>query len=242
MKKKSGPLYFRIKEDIKERIEKSEFTKGQIIPTEKELCEHYHACRVTIRRALDELISEEILERGFGKSATVKCEPVPRTMNSLSGLYEELEKTGIKCSSFILSSTVIPADKEIAEKMKLQISDEVIRIERLRYASGVPLCFQELYLNHQLCPGMQLKNGEFSLYKTLDKEYGVKVQVADQTIKAAMSDYRMSAMLELPSQTCMLLVSRTAYDSGGECVEYSHTYYVSNRYQLDMTLKREEQN
>lgn len=237
--KKSGPLYFRIKEDIKERIAKNEFSKGQVMPTEKELCEEYHVCRVTIRRALDELITEGVLERGFGKSATVKCELVPRSINSLSGLYEEMEKAGIKCSSFILSSVVVPAPAETVVAMGLREGDSVLKIERLRYANGVPLCYQKLFLNYQVCKDLQLQNGEISLYTTLEEKCGITMSLAEQTIQAVTADYRISALLELPEQTCMLLVKRTAYDENSTCVEYSDTYYVSSRYKLEMTLKRE---
>lgn len=239
MQKKSGPLYYRIKEDIKERIENNEFTKGQVMPTEKELCEEYGACRVTIRRALEELIGEGILERGFGRTATVKCELVPRSMNSLSGLYEELSKSGIKCSTFILSSTVQRAESELSARMGIQENEEILRLERLRYANGIPLCYQEIFLNGRMCHGLEMKNGEVSLYNILEKKYGIRLSTAEQTIKAVVSDYRISAMLELPEQTCMLYVMRTAYDDKGTCVEFSNTYYVSTRYQLDMTLKRE---
>lgn len=65
MKDKTGPLYYRIKEDIKDKIDKNEYRKGQMMPTEKELCQEYGVCRVTVRKALEELITEGVLERGF---------------------------------------------------------------------------------------------------------------------------------------------------------------------------------
>ena len=140
MKDKTGPLYYRIKEDIKDKIDKNEYRKGQMMPTEKELCQEYGVCRVTVRKALEELITEGVLERGFGKSATVSFDKVPTSVNKLSGLFEELEKDGIKCSSFILSQEKIRGDAELQRVMRLADGNNAVRIEKLRYANGVPLC------------------------------------------------------------------------------------------------------
>lgn len=240
MKDKTGPLYYRIKEDIKDKIDKNEYRKGQMMPTEKELCQEYGVCRVTVRKALEELITEGVLERGFGKSATVSFDKVPRSVNKLSGLFEELEKDGIKCSSFILSQEKIRGDAKLQRVMRLVDGNNAVRIERLRYANGVPLCYQIIYLNDELCGGVRLSNGEYSLYGMLEKEFGVKLVYAEQTIRAVMSDHRMSALLELPEPSCMLLVTRKAYNESKICVEYSKTYYVSGRYEMNMTLKSED--
>lgn len=236
---KKGPLYYIIKEDIKDKIQAGKLKPGEILPTENRLCEEYGASRVTIRRAINELISENVLDRGFGKTATVKCETVPRSLNRLGGLHEELEKAGIKCSSFILSTSIIEAPPEIAERMSVKSLDKLMKIERLRYANGQPLCYQVLYLNHQLCKDLDVKElASRSLYAVLENEFGIKIDTATQTIKAVMATYRIAALLELPEQTCMLQVNRTAYTDTGECLEYSESVYVSNRYTLTMTLKR----
>ena len=237
--KKTGPLYFIIKEDIKRRIQEGEIKPGDVLPTENALSEEYGASRVTIRRSINELISEQVLERGFGKTATVRCETVPRSLNRLGGLHEELSQQGIKCSSFILNSTIIEANSEIAEKMNIEMGTLLFYIERLRYANGQPLCYQILYLPKALCPELDIKSlSSVSLYETLEKKFGVNISMATQTIAAVMSGYRIAALLELPEQSCMLKVSRTAYLEDESCAEYSESYYVSSRYSLNMVLKR----
>ena len=237
--KKTGPLYYRIKEDIKSKIQNGELKPGAVLPTENLLCEEYGASRVTIRRAVNELIGESVLDRGFGKTATVKCENVPRSLNRLGGLHEELEKAGIKCSSFILSSAVMDAPAEIAAHMGLGRNEKVLKIERLRYANGQSLCYQVLYLKYELCEKLDVKGlASASLYEVLERDFDVKIDTATQTISAVMATYRIAALLELPEQTCMLQVNRTAYTDTGACIEYSESAYVSNRYTLTMTLKR----
>ena len=237
--KKNGPLYFVIKENLKSQIEEGKYKAGDVLPTESRLCQEYGASRVTIRRAINELIHEDVLERGFGKTATVKCENVPRSLNRLGGLHEELEKAGIKCSSFILDSDVVDITPELLEKIEGVQGTKAWKIERLRYANGQPLCYQLLYLSYDLCRDLDVKSlSSVSLYETLENKFGIKIDNAKQTIKAVMSNYRIAALLELSEQTCMLQVNRTAYTDKDEWLEYSESYYVSNRYTLTMTLKR----
>lgn len=239
MEKKTGSLYYIIKEDLKRKIENEELKPGEVLPTENQLCEEYKASRVTIRRAINELITENVLERGFGKTATVKGDNVPRSLNRLGGLHEELEKAGIKCSSFILEAKIIEAPKAIAGYMGIGSQDKVWVIERLRYANGKPLCYQLLYLNYKLCENLDTKElSTSSLYELLEHKLGVEIDTATQSIQAVMATYRIAALLELAEQTCMLKVNRTAYTKSGECFEYSESSYVSSRYMLTMTLKR----
>ncbi len=237
--KKSRPLYFVIKEDIKEKIFSSQYKAGDVLPTESSLCEEYQSSRVTIRRAINELINENILERGFGMTARVKSTPVPRSLNHLGGLHEELTQAGIMCFSYILNAEIIKADNNLAQKLHLAVDNDLYKIERLRYANSSPLCYQKIFLPVALCPDLDEKKlAKVSLYETIEKDYGLKISYAKQTIHACMSNYKIAALLELNDLTCMLKVNRTTYLDTNECIEYSESYYVSDRYELSMTLNR----
>ncbi len=237
--KKAKPLYFIIKEDIKEKIQNGLYKLGDILPTESSLCEEYKSSRVTIRRAINELIQENVLERGFGMTARVRSSPVPRSLNHLGGLHEELTKAGIMCFSYILNSEVVKVDDILSERMNLPVGSELYSIERLRYANSNPLCYQKIYLTAALCPDLDVKKlAKVSLYETLEKDYGLKISHAKQTIQACMANYKIAALLELNDLTCMLKVKRTSYLDTNECIEYSESHYVSDRYELSMTLNR----
>ena len=67
----SVPLYKQLKEIIKEEISRGTYKRGQKIPPEVELQETYHISRITIRKALQELTDEKILERRRGKGTFV---------------------------------------------------------------------------------------------------------------------------------------------------------------------------
>lgn len=240
MKTKKVPLYFTIKKDIINKIQNHFLLPGDILPTENQLCKDYNVSRVTIRRAIEELIASGMLERQLGQSARVSESVIPRSLNNLTGLHEELETKGIKCSSFILSDEIITTPpSEIISRMNISEETPLQWIERLRYANGKSLCYQTIYLNTSICGNIDSRNlVSRSLYKTLITEKKVNISTAEQTIEACLSDHRVSALLELPQLSCLLKVSRTAYDSNGKCFEYSESSYIASRYKLSMTLGR----
>lgn len=238
-KKNSNPRYHIVKEDIKKQIDRRELNPGDYILTEGELCSLYNVSRVTVRRAIEELIAEGILQREHGKTASVVNRSIPRSLNHLGGLHEELTKAGIKCSSYILNSEEIEADEKLAQIMGLEQNSPLIRFERLRYADGLPLCYQIVYLNKPFCPDLNLAAlNSTSLYETFEKKYNLQIDYATQTISSGLSSYKVTALLELPERSCMLNIKRLTYLKGNKCIEYSESQYVSSIYNLSMTLQR----
>lgn len=234
------PLYLRIKSDIIQKIQSQELKPGMPINTEAALCKEYDVSRVTIRKAIGELIGENVLVRDFGKRPIVNEKPLKRNVsNRLNSLHEEADKNGTKCSSYILSKEIMVPPEKVCQKMGLLKDEQVVYIERLRYIDGLPVCYQELYLNRKLFPDLDEKRLVMeSLYKIIESEYGVRIEKAEQTISAVLSSYRVTAMLELSDQVCMLKVDRTAYSDKKECIEYSETQYVASRYNIEMVLWR----
>lgn len=239
VQKTGNPLYFMIGKDIREKIEKGVYREGDLLPTEKSLCEQYKVSRVTVRRAIDELVESGVLMRDFGKSASVSPRRFPRELNRLNGLYEELEAKGIKCSSYILSQKAVAADEALGKKLKCPEGEPVLQLERLRYADGVPLCYQKIYVLDRYGKKLDISAlSQSSLYRMLEERCGVILSYASQTISAELSSYRISALLELEGQVPLLKVVRQAYTEQDECIEYSENYYVSQYYNLSMTLRR----
>lgn len=232
-------MYYVVKEAIKKQIKEGLLTPGDFLPTEGELCETYQVSRVTVRRAIEELVEEGILKRDHGKTATVAPKSIPRSLNRLGGLHEELTKAGIKCSSYLLNAKETEADEKLSDSMGIEVGTPLYRIERLRYADGNPISHQILYIIKELCPELEFSAlTSTSLYELFEKQYHLNIDYALQSISSTLSSYKQAALLELPERTCMLCVKRTTYLKNKQCIEYSESYYVANRYNLSMTLQR----
>ena len=97
------PLYFQIKKDICHQIDTGELKEGDKLPTEYWYRDHYQVSRVTIRRAIEELVNENVLERERKKGAVVAGKKVNRQLNKMTSSYEDLKKMGVEFETKILS-------------------------------------------------------------------------------------------------------------------------------------------
>lgn len=238
MKNENLPLYIKTKNAIKSKIDSGEYKAGEPIPTEKNLCDIFTVSRVTIRKAISELIDEGVLIHSKGKSPIVRPDSLYRNTNRLTGLYEELAANGILCSSFILSCEVETAGDDLAGKMSINTGDKVLKLARVRYGNGKPLCYQKIYLNYKYCEGIEKENlRSSSLYGVLEDKYGIRLTKANQVISACLSSYKIAALLET-EETPLLKIERTAFLADNTCMEYSLAYYLSEKYCLYMTLER----
>lgn len=234
------PLYVKTKEAIKQKIDEKVYKPGSMLPTENELCEAFQVSRVTIRKAVSELLKEGVLIRGYARRLMVKNVVLSRGIgNELNSLQEELEQRGKKCFSYILAFEVEDISPELAVEMDLPGGSKVIHIERLRYADDIPLCYQKLYLNYELCKDLDEKQiRTVSLYSILENDLNVKIYRAEQSVTATVASYKVAAMLELPHTESLILITRRGYTDQDVCFEYSETQYVASRYSLTMTLWR----
>lgn len=233
------PLYKVLADDIKEKILCGEYKPGSLLPIEAELCRNYQVSRITVRRALETLADEDLVERSFSKTPQVKSHAIPRNINRLTGLSEDLESHGAKCSNFLLKSEEVKADSFIASKMNVEVGESLYLVERLRYSNGVPLCYQKTYFLAKTCQGLLDDDlAKQSIYRLLEKKYGLTIGNSDQIISACIASFRICALLELSDATAMLKVVNTGYLQDGTCFEYSTNYYVGESYNISVTLSR----
>lgn len=233
------PLYYQLKQDILQKIEAGVWKPGDQLPTEKWFCETYQVSRVTIRKALDELIFEGSIARTRGKSAVVSCPKVDRQISSLTGLHEELSKKGVVMSSTILWDRIVPAEKDLTQKLGVPEGEPLWAVRRVRMVDEKPIVDQTTFLVERLVPGLDPKALESkSLYDILENEYHLPIHYGRQTIGAAVASREQARLLQIKNEVPLLTVERTTYLEGDIPLEYTLNYYVSSLYSVTTVLYR----
>lgn len=103
---------------ITDDIKKGVYSPTAKLPTENELCTKYNVSRITVRKAILDLVEEGYLIRQQGKGTFVKSPKLKRELIAVNGYSEFMESTGKKPKHHVLSHDIIPASKPIAEKLK----------------------------------------------------------------------------------------------------------------------------
>ncbi|MEC5243149.1 GntR family transcriptional regulator [Bacillus mojavensis] len=150
----STPLYIQLKQIITDDIKKGLYSPAAKLPTENELCSKYNVSRITVRKAILDLVEEGYLIRQQGKGTFVKSPKLKRELIAVNGYSEFMESTGKKPKHQVLSHEIIPASKPIAEKLQIKTESPVVELKRILYNDDQPLTFEITHYPLELFPAI----------------------------------------------------------------------------------------
>lgn len=232
------PLYYQLEEILSQRIDSGELKPSELIPSEAELQQQYGVSRTTVRQAIARLVRAGRLRTVQGKGTFVTEPKVEEKVGTITSLSEELLARNIGPSSRILDLVRTLPSAKVADLLQVGRDQDVVRLERLRFADGEPLGVSTAYLPSILVPGLVEKGlATESLYETLESEYGIVLDEADEVVSASAALDREGQLLDIPVGAPVLLVTRTTYSNDGNPVEHSRTVFRADRYRYYARLR-----
>ncbi len=228
------PKYYTVKRAIIQHIDDEDYRIGKMIPSERELMQAFEVSRITIRKAIDDLEREGYLYRVQGKGTFVKGDLNGQNLISLTSCTQDVERLGMKPSRRVLSSAVIAADKKRQHALNLREDEQVFRLERVFYADDEPINLTTTHLAYRFIEGIERFDfTQESLYKVLEKHYGITIKRAVRRIEAVIAHGEVSELLVMEEGVPLLLFQCTTYGdiNGRECpIETFKCYYRSDRF------------
>jgi len=217
------PYYYQLKQILSDAITSGELAPGAQLPGEHELCALYDVSRTVVRQALNELCYEGLVERQRGKGTFVARPKLPEGLISrLTGLYEDATTRGQALRSTVLTMQEVPATSSIAGRLGLRPGEPVVELERLRFVDGQPWVVVTTYLPASLVPGLAQRDlgGDASLYRLLEREYGLPIVAAVRTVEATVSGPRDAALLRIAEGDPLLVLRSVTITSEDRPLEY----------------------
>ena len=210
---------------------------GSVIPPERVLSERFGVSRMTLRRAVDDLVQQGLLERQQGRGTFVVQPKIaqPLTMTSFS---EDMRRRGFVPGSRTLDLEIASAGARLARPLEVSPEEPVLRIRRLRLADRQSMAIETLYVPRALVPGLsQADLDDQSFYDLLRDRYGVVISSGFQTIEPTVTNEEESALLGVPLHSPAFLFERTTRTKSGSVIEYVRSVYRGDRYQLQVELQ-----
>ena len=234
------PLYYQLKNNIKDLIKGGSLVNGDAIPAENELAEFLRVSRPTVRQALNELVVEGYLERVKGKGTFVSSPKIDaKFLKRMKTFNEEMEEMGLVPSTAMISIMKIGSRAEINQRLGLGSEDSLIELKRVRSANGEPIMFQETYLPYDSCPGLLEQDfSKVTLYSTLESLYGIVVHRAEREIEAANAPAGTAKLLHIGTGDAIALVRTIAFAQNDRPIEFSISHYCGNRVKFSVELYR----
>lgn len=220
---------------LRDLIDQGLLAADDPLPSEHDLCEALGVGRSTVRAALASLVDEGLVVRKSGYGTFVAPATMRRSLNSLYDFSGEVKKAGMTPTSQVLSFECVRPPSAIARALELSDAEKrTYRIERLRWADDIMMSLETSYLPCELFPGLTREQAAGSLYRALQKGWGVEAASAKELYESVLLGKREAALLGRPARSAAFKVTRTAFDKLGHPFEVSqviapgdHTRYTA---------------
>ena len=213
----------------------SKLPQGERLPGERSLAEDFGVCRVTLRRAIEDLILDGKLERR-ARSGTYVRRPMISSEMRLKSFTEEIRQRGQNPSTRVVSLKKIKANKTISRTLRIREDDEIYSVVRLRLADEMPVALETLKIAGHMTPGLSVNDVEGSLYDTLFSRFGIRIMQAKTSIAATNISERERDLLQATVKTPCLLIKMLDHDQNGTPVMTAECIYRSDLFELNIDI------
>ncbi len=224
------PLYLKIRNDLKSKIDSGKWEVGSLIPSEKELAKIYGVSRVTIRASLKKLVEDKYLNRkaGFGTTVAFNA-PTLLNFTLIQSFTSEMNEMGRPIYTMGFEFNEIKADSRLAKIFNIDEGSPLYNLKRIRGYDS-PIMFSDTYL----LPIMEMPKDKSilmgSLYEYLSSQ-NIYFSNFEEIISAVNTSKEIKDKLLIFNDSPQLRRDRFAYDQNNILIEYTETYYNAERYQ-----------
>lgn len=237
-KNSQTPLHIQLMNIIRDMIDSGELKSGDSIMPERELCTIQNVSRMTVNKAIVNLVNEGFLYRVQGKGTFVSVIKQRNRFSSMQGFTEVMKEKGIHIKTDILFFEEAKQDEYIRKELKIENENEMIyKVGRLRYIEDDPFGLEISYIPKSMCKNLKKDlEANNSLYSILSENYNYKMKRAEQIIEPIMLTKQEVNLLKQIKGTLALKLKRTSYIEEDIPIEYTISIFRSDKYQYEISL------
>jgi GntR family transcriptional regulator len=207
------PLYSRIQEYIADLILTGKLKPESKIQSEREFSEDLGVSRMTVRKALTELVNEGLLERKHGSGTYVAKAKVTYESAEIVNYVQAMKHRNIATNTQLLEFSEIVASRRLADILQIEIGDPIYHLVLLRFANRVPVILERGYFPCSCCPRME----DWDLEKTstmdlLTGVFGFKLGRISQLVEAVSATDTVALQLRIDEGFPLLMLSRVIFN------------------------------
>jgi GntR family transcriptional regulator len=238
----STPLYVQLKQDLSQQMDLGRLKPGQLIPSERSLCEKYRISRTTVRQALSEMINAGLLCCKQGKGTFVTERKVNQGLVRFVNFERTVLELGLKPSTQVLDNDVIPVDIQMAKILDLPLTSQVLKLTLLGKGDATPLVLYESYFPVRFGQAMAKeaalrgkKGIPFSTYDLYERVGSVTPRSVTQTFEAITADDRLVAIMKVRKGAAIFMITSIFQTADQSPLEFRTALYRGDRYKFHLT-------
>ncbi|WP_234085106.1 GntR family transcriptional regulator [Azonexus sp. R2A61] len=233
------PLYAQIKTTLREQILDGSYGEHARLPSENELMTEFGVSRITVRQALSDLQSEQLIFKVPGKGAFV-ARPQPFQQQArLQGFAEAMSNLGVATHNRLVSLRKVAADATVAERLQVAEGSPLIEIRRVRHAGGKIVSLDVTYVRRAL--GERLAREDLAsrdIFLIIENDYATPLGHADLTINAIAADAPLATLLDVPVGAPLLRMERLTWTRDGQPIDFEYLYYRGDSFRYQVRAER----
>lgn len=210
--------------------------EGAMLPPERDLAQQWSVARMTLRRAMGELVEDGLLVRRQG-AGTFTARPKIGRRLVMASFTEEMHRRGLTPSSKVLELRSRHADHTLSRQLRIPVGEPVVCLARLRLADDLPMAIERAFIPESYVPGLTHADLTGSLYDLLTSR-GVELVSGQSTLETTMPDAKSARLLGIPETQPCLALHGTSLDSRGRVLELANSLFRGDRFSLTMDLHR----
>ena len=230
------PSYLLVYNAIKQDICEHYYSPGDLLPAESELEMKFSVSRTTIRHAMEMLKTDGYVKVEQGRGTSVLNTFTTQKLNRVTSITETLTEKGHTVTTRAMHIECVRAPDYVAEGLTIKGNSPIYKIQRVQCADKIPIALMTNYLKIKDVPDIDKYTGTFtSLYTFLEKQYGIILKHAIETISAVSATFMESQVLQVPVGAPLLLSKRVSSTIHGP-VEYGVMKLVAEKYEYSVFL------
>ena len=222
----SLPLYQQLQRALRQAIDTRVLGPDDALPPERDLAGEFKVSRITVRKAIDGLVSEGLLVRRQG-SGTFVCARAEKNFSKLTSFSEDMRARGRRPRSVWLRKSAGTVTPEEALTLRSSPGTPVYRFHRIRFADDAPMALEYATILASCLPSLDAV--ESSLYAALEQAGNRPVR-ALQRLRAVLVTAEQAELLQAKAKDAGLLVKRLGFLKDGRAAEFTQSFYRGDIY------------
>jgi len=227
--------YEQIALDIQQKINQGFFKANDQLPLEKEMCIQYDVSRITIKKAMDQLVMTGLIVKRRGSGSFVK-DVDDNEVTDLSTSHQFVgfsnSYMGKEILSEVIEFQIINPTEEIANKLKIEVDGFVYYINRVRYVENEPYVIEYTYMPIDIIPGIKREILQDSIYNYIEKKLHLNIKSAHRVTRAILPTKLEAGYLKVGENFPLLQVEQIAFLDNGQPFEYSKSNHRSDTFEF----------
>lgn len=231
------PLYMQVANELRKEVLAGQYGENGCIGTHTQLAERFGVSLITIRKAVQKLEKEGMVEILQGKGTFVRRSTLVDPLEKLTGISNMMLSLDMEHQVFVPILEVRDTPEWMDTKVRSELGEKSLFIRRIISLHGVPMANADMYLPGKYSSNFTKEEVEGStVYQIYGAKLGIQLGRGRQIIRAAGADVELAKSLGIPEKSPVLQIIRRAFDSNGNLIEYMILSYEAGKYCFEVEM------